>query len=578
MLHFFHISNLNIMENSTSRLDRIAEFCMVLVVGLLPIFFIPIQWITTVQAKSSLIAVLLIITTLFWVIARLKTGSLKVPASLILAAGLLMPLVYAISVAVSGLSQVSLVGTGIEQDTLAFACILYATLVLSALIFSSSPRASVRAIRALFIGGFALVAVEVVHFAFPTLALGGVLAGQVGNPFGSWNDFPIILSLFVVLGISLRNTEAVQGKWKYLVDAVALVSALFLMIANFFDIWTAVGIAGLVALLVQHFASSAQSGDLANQLGTRKIWIATVVLALFFMLFGSFVVNVLPARIQVANLEARPSLQGTIAIGQQALTQPSSLFFGVGPNTFSREWGLYKPASINQSDFWNTNFTSGVGTIPTSFVTTGIFGIIAWILFALALILAAVRALARHGRGGEGNLYASSFAIASVFLFSFYVLYVPGPALSTLVFLSIGLLLAFSAQAGFTGALPISFREAGWKGKVALAGLALFGAAAVASSVGISRVLVAEMILNRGVVTYNETQDADAASRFVSSSLSVYPTNARAHRVGIQHGLAELQQLIAKADPEDEAARAELQDVLKRTIQHGMDAIAEKWN
>ena len=561
------------MENSTSKLDRIAEWGMVLLVGLIPIFFVPITWVTTVQAKSSLVAVLLMVAAVSFVIARFKEGSIRVPATLVLAAGLLMPLVYALSVAISGLSQVSLVGTGVEQDTLAFVFLLFAALALSALIFSGSPRAGIRAIRGLFIGGLALVLLEIAHFAFPDFSLGGVLLGQTGNAFGSWNEFAILLGFFVVLGIALRNTEAAQGKWGYLFDAVALISAFFLLIMNFFDVWTAVGIAGLVAILIQHFAARAQSG-MPAALGSRKVWITLVVLALFSMLFGTFVNNVLPARLRVANIEARPSLQGTIAIGQQSLTEPSTLFFGAGPNTFSREWGLYKPASINQSDFWNTNFTSGVGTIPTSFVTTGIFGIIAWILFALALILAAVRALARHGRGGEGNLYASSFAIASVFLFSFYVLYVPGPALSTLVFLSIGLLLAFSAQAGFTGALPISFREAGWKGKAALAGLALFGAAAVASSVGISRVLVAEMILNRGVVTYNETQDADAASGFVSSSLSVYPTNARAHRVGIQLGLAKLQQLIAKADPEDEAARAELQDVLKRTIQHGLDAVA----
>ncbi|MCR4281005.1 MAG: tetratricopeptide repeat protein [Candidatus Kaiserbacteria bacterium] len=562
------------MENSTSKLDRIAQWCMVLQIGLLPIFFIPITWITTVQAKSSLIAVILVIATLAWTIARFKEGSVKVPSSLVLAAGLLMPLVYALSVMVSGVGQLSLVGTGVEQDTLAFVFILYAALVLSALIFSGAPRAGIQAIRSLFVGGFLLLVLEIVHFAFPGLNLGGVLAGQTGNAFGNWNEFAILLGLFVVLGIALRNTEAARGMWRYLFDAVSLISVFFLIIANFFDVWTAVGIAGLVAILVQHLASRAQQGNLAPQLGTKRIWIALVVLALFSMLFGAFITNVLPARIRVANIEARPSLQGTIAIGQQSLTEPSSLFFGAGPNTFSREWGLYKPASINQSDYWNTNFTSGVGTIPTSFVTTGIFGIIAWILFALTLILAAVRALLRHSKGEQGNTLASSFGIASAFLFSFYLLYVPGPALSTIAFLSIGLLVAFSADAGFTGTNNVSLRANGWKSMAAIAGLVFFGAATVLACIGISRVLIAEMILNRGVVAYNETQDTEAASRFVSTSLRVFPSNARANRVGVQLGLAQLQQLIAKADPKDEAARAQLQDVLKQTIQYGLDAVA----
>lgn len=580
MLHFYHINRFNIMENNTSRLDRIAEWCMVLLFGLLPIFFIPIQWITTIQAKASLVAVLLLVAAVSWTIARFVQGSIKIPSTLVLAAGLLLPLVYAISVAVSGVSQVSLVGAGVEQDTLAFTCILYAALVLSALIFSGSPRAGIKAIRGLFVGGFLLVVLEIVHLAFPALSLGGVLTGQTGNAFGSWNEFAILLGLLAALGVALRKTEAAGGRWKYLFDFVALVSVLLLIIANFNYVWMAVGIAGLIALLTGYFASRAQgggyAGNPASQLGANKVWATLVVVALFFMVFGDKIVNVaLPAPIRVINVEARPNLQGTIAIGQQALSQPASLFFGAGPNTFSREWGLYKPTNVNQSDFWNTSFNSGVGTIPTSFVTTGIFGLIAWILFAITIVLVAVRALARYGKGGgEGSAFVSSLGIASAFLFLFYVLYVPGPALSTLVFLFVGLLVAASVEADLMGTMSVPLRGNGWKGVAALAGLTVFGAAAVVSSVGISRVLAAEMVLNRGIVVFNQTQNIEAVSSLVASSLSIYPPNARAHRVGLQLGLAQLQQLLAKADPKDEAARAQLQKTLDETIKNGLDAVA----
>src|SRR3989338_10962876 len=53
VLHFFHISHLQIMENSTSKLDRIAQWGMGLLVGLIPIFFVPITWGTTVQADRK---------------------------------------------------------------------------------------------------------------------------------------------------------------------------------------------------------------------------------------------------------------------------------------------------------------------------------------------------------------------------------------------------------------------------------------------------------------------------------------------------------------------------------------------
>lgn len=547
---------------------------MVLLISLLPIFFIPVLWVTTMQAKVILIAPLLLVAVVSWVAARFNEGSVRVPTSLIVAGGLLIPLAYACSVLFSGAAQISLVGSGVEQDTLAFACILYAALALSAFIFSGAQQGGVKALRGLSIGALALLALEAVHFAVPGLSLGGVVASQTGNAFGNWHEFAIVLGFFIVLGLAIRSTAAAAGLWKYLIYAVCLASLGFLVMANFFDVWAAVCAAALIALFVELRATRARSRRMVFSWKVHSVWVAVVAIALFSMVFGTYINNVLPSRLKVTHVEVRPSWQGTMDVGGAALTQPMTLFFGSGPNTFAREWGLYKPAGVNQTVFWNADFNAGVGSIPTSFVTTGILGILAWTVFVLALLFTAVRALMRRGQDTPDTLYAAALGLASVYLAAFFVLYVPGPALSVLLFLVAGLFVAFSFHVRQTGPLYVSLQGGSIRGVAQSAALAVFGLAVIAASLGLIRALSADILLNRSIVVFNETKDTQAASSLIKKALWINPSNTRAHRSAIQLGLVQLQEMVAQGDPKDEALRVQLQTTLQETIQHGLDAVA----
>ena len=546
---------------------------MLLLISLLPIFFVPIVWVTLVQAKVILIVFLLLAAAIAWIVARFIEGSVRVPGSLLLVSGVLIPLAYASSVAFSGVAQISIVGSGVEQDTLAFACILFATLALSALIFSEGQHGAVKVLRGLSLGALLLLILEVVHFAVPSLSLGGVVASQTGNAFGNWHEFAIILGFFVVLGLAVRTTAAATGVWKYLLYAVSLVSLGFLVVANFFDVWTVLSVTALIALAAEVWATRARSGHAAFSWWTHGVWVAVVALAVFSMAFGSYINNVLPSPIKVSHAEVRPSWQGTMGIGGAALTQPAALFFGSGPNTFAREWGLYKPTSVNQTIFWNADFNAGVGSIPTSFVTTGIFGILAWILFVVVLLWTAGRALLRRAQDVPDALYAAGFGVASAYLGTFLVLYVPGPALSVFVFLTAGLLVAFSLQAGLGRPLYVSLRGGSVRSIAQIAALSVFGFIVIIAPLGVARVLASEILLNHGIVTFNETKDTSATSALIKQALWINPSSARAHRSAVQLGLVQLQQMLAQTDSQDEAARAQLQATLQETIQHGLAAV-----
>ena len=551
---------------------------MLLLISLLPVFFVPIVWITLLQAKVILIVLLLLIAALTWIAARFIEGNVRVPASLLLISGVLIPLAYAFSVAFSGIAQVSLVGSGVEQDTLAFACILFAALALSALIFSEGQHGAVKALRGLFLGAAALLVLEVVHFALPSLSLGGVIASSTGNAFGNWHEFAILLGFFVVLGLSVRTTAAAAGLWKYLFYAVSLASLVFLAVANFFDVWAVLTVAALIILATELWAARVHAGHLAFSWLTHGVFVAVIALGVFSMVFGGYIYNVLPSRIQVAHTEVRPSWQGTMDIGGAALTQPAALFFGSGPNTFAREWGLYKPASVNQTIFWNADFNVGVGSIPTSFVTTGIFGTLVWILFIAALLWTAARSLLRRAKDVPDASYPAALGLASVYLAAFFVLYVPGAALSVLLFLSAGLLVALSLQARLTRPLYVSLGGRSARDIAQATGLVLFAAVIIIAPLGIARVLASEVLLNRGIVTFNETKNTGATAALINRALQVNPSSAHAHRLAVQLGLVQLQQMLADTNEKDEAARAQLQSTLQNTIQHGLAAVAINGN
>ncbi len=551
---------------------------MTLLISLLPVFFIPIVWVTMAQAKMILIVCLLLVAAVAWVSARFIEGGVRVPASPLLVGGLFIPLAYVCSVAFSGAAQISLVGSGVEQDTLAFACILYAALALCALIFSGAQNNGVNALRGFFVGAFLLLGTEVLHFAVPSLSLGGVIALQTGNTFGNWHEFAIILGLFVLLALAIRTTTAVDGLWKYLFYAVSVLSLVFMVIANFFDVWAVLCVAALLAFGIDTWVTRARLGRIIFSWGVHGVWAGVVVLAALCMIWGGSINDVLPSRIKVAHTEVRPSWQGTMDIGGAALTQPASFFFGAGPNTFAREWDLYKPTGVNQTVFWNTDFSVGVGSIPTSFVTTGILGIFSWIIFIVLLLWTAVRALIRRGQDVPDTLYASALGLASGYLVVFLVFYVPGPALSTLVFLMTGMLVAFSVRARLSRLLYASLKGGSMRSIAQSAVLSIFGLSIIVAPLGVSRVLSAEILLNRSIVVYNETKDTQATSDLIKKALWVNPSNTRAHRLAIQLGLVQLQAMAAQADPKDEAARAQLQATLQATIQHGLDAVAISGN
>ncbi|KKW19853.1 MAG: Peptidase S1 and S6 chymotrypsin/Hap [Parcubacteria group bacterium GW2011_GWA2_51_10] len=589
-------------------LDAVSKWSMVLVFGLLPFFFIPVPWFAVTQSKAVLVGILLTVAGLSWLASRLLEGALRAPGPFVLGAVALLPIAYFVSAVLSGFSSVSLFGSGIDPDTFAAVSLSFGGFALAALIFSQSFERVRIGVRAFFIGALILEVIQILHLSFPAaLSFGGAIVGQAGNAFGSWHDLAILAGVLAFLGAAFSGTQLATGRWKYLFHAVIALSIILLVITNFRDVWIAFAVLSFLYFLhllygrkSRVFEDTLLSSPSIAGVGTEGIaretlrkaanwkWAVLGVVSILLAFYGTNVVNLLPAQMQVATIEVRPSWRGTYIVGQQSLTNPRMLFFGSGPNTFTNEWRLYKPAEINATQFWNAEFSSGIGSVPTSLITVGVVGFLAWIEVLVALLWVAYAALRR---GRDENGYAgvvAPIALSTIFLFAFSVLYVPGAGLSMLSFLLFGLLLALAA---LIGAVPLrtfslrpdmsgtSVREMILRPGAAMAATGvlatlIFVAAIGYASYGSARALTSDAYLNRGILAYNSSSDITLSSELVGKAIRISPDNDRAQRAAVQLGLLQLQQLISTANPDDEAARAQLQSTLEQTIQHGLNAVS----
>ncbi|MCR4325888.1 MAG: hypothetical protein NUV59_03765, partial [Patescibacteria group bacterium] len=446
-------------------IDAVSRWILIGLMAFLPFLFVPIQWIDVVSIKVVAVSLALVVVVILWMVARIMESAARIPKSIGIAAALALPIAYALSVAVTGGREVSLLGRGVEADTLAFVCLEFSAIALMALLFSGRVREILLSIYAFILGGAILALIEIMHFLIPSLSLGGVLTGQTGNVFGSWHAFAMMMGLVLLLAVGFAGAPFVRGWWRIILYSLAVLTTALLIVSSFTDVWVGVFL-GMLALPALR-AWQSRHFSLSSLWHKERIPLMVAAIALVFVIFGGSIQSVLPSRIQVTHIEVRPSWSGTLSIARQSLATPRDMLFGTGPNTFTRQWGLHKPSGVNQTPFWNNDFRVGVAPIPTSLITVGAIGLLAWVFFALAILWLAL-SLIRLRLQPAAAFIAINLSVALLYLLGMQVFSMPGPVLSMLLFLFAGTLIAVRAPRYDQG-IRVSLALSDWRGRGSVA-------------------------------------------------------------------------------------------------------------
>lgn len=546
----------------------------------LPLFFIPVPWVALAQAKMVLVGVVAILIALSWTIATSIRGKVSVPQSIVLAVGALIPVIYLGSAVFSGAPN-ALVGSGSESDTAAAMLVWFAIMAATAALIVPG-KAIERAYRALLASIAAVEVLQLLGFIIGGRLLSFLpLTSPAASLVGSWHDLGIFLGLGVLLAAASFESNIVEGRWRWLSIGVLAMAFPLLIIVNVTDVWIAVALLGFVGTVYTWFVGWRQHGKESDEQGvphrlTFGLFIIIFLVATTFIFIGNSINSVLPSGWRVAQTEIRPSWQGTAAVAT-SVYRGGGLVFGSGPNTFDRQWVLYKPTGVNETAFWNADFVQGVGFIPTAFITVGVLGALAWLAFLVVIAASGIRLLISNVVADRTwRLPIFAVVLGTLYLWGMLIVYTPGIALIALTFMMTGLLIACARFAGVIPTLTWEFARSQYGfAFIFIPAFVVIGIGA--ASAGIERALAADMLVNRSITIYNKTGDAIASQENVNRALALVPGYDRALRAGVELNLVRFNQL-SQSTEATAAVRTQLQTALQQAISNGLSAVSSDTN
>lgn len=556
-----------------------------LVATLVLAFLIVIPWSTfpLLPTKSFVLAAGALVTLAVYIIARLARGNLIIPPPMLLLALWLPTLAYAFSTVFAGGSSFAATfwGSALQSDSLGFMLTLslLGTLAALAMRRPEQYRLFFRATTWLF-GAVALSTALII--------IVGQMAPNLVSPafsiVGSNKDLAAILGFGVIaILLAIRSLELSARTGRALL-AVGVVALALLAVLNVSLIWVLIALVALglfveavmmrrsqvivevdfddAALLVEDTS--------ADTSGARPFLVPLVVLAVsLFFIIGATLGGALASALKVSGVDVRPSWQSTLDVGRQVYS--SSPVFGSGPGTFGVEWLKHRDASLNSTVFWNIDFASGIGFVPTSFVTTGTLGALAWIALLLLVLFYGLRTLILRAPEDPFIQYASTATfVGTLFFLIIAVLDMSGPITLAIAFVSLGIFASTMRYARGGRQWGIVFAHAPRLGFVVVFGLTLLLLGAVGAAYALIERYVATVEFARASTAYaaGELTQAEAAA---NASLKFAPLPSAYTLQALIAG-AKLSQIINSTSlPPSEAQKA-FQDTLSAGINAALTA------
>jgi tetratricopeptide (TPR) repeat protein len=577
MVNTEEIENLSYLEN-------IAFYILTWVIAILPIFFIPALIVPFQTTKTAFVFFGILIALLLFVIARLKDGRIMLPNLSAILAMLALPFIYLLSSFFSGNLNISLIGQGLELDTFSFITAMGLLVFLIPMLAKTKKQISA-VFLALFVSFFVITVFQTLRLAFGADFLSfGMFNSSTSNLIGKWNDLGIFFGLITILSLVTLERPNFSKLLRTVVYIILIISTAFLIIINFLLVWFVVGIFALgffVYNLTRNKLNRKQgvliAADIkidASDASKKKIFFVTlaiVVISITFITAGSAIGNYISDALNISQIEARPSWQSTINITKE--TYRENLLFGSGPNTFQNQWSLFKPRAINDTLFWNVNFASGVGFVPTSFVTTGILGGLAWIVFFTLLLYYGFKTLISGTLEDRFSNYLSlSLFLGSLYLWIMAVIYVPNVSMIALAFFLTGMFFA-TLRFGQRGFLKkeIVFADNPRLGFISVLVLTLLLIIGSISLYALGRQYVSAFNFQSGFIALNTRGDTEDARKKIATAIR-YGKEDIYYRFATDLNMVRLNNIVADTDTPIDERREQFQQALSDAVSTAQSA------
>lgn len=429
--------------------DKLSFISLFSVIVLLPLFFLPFTNIPVETSKGLLLVLGLAACVVFWAMARFSDGKIVFPRSWLLVSGFSVAFMVLLSSLFSANSQISLFGMMFDIGSFYFIFTGFILMFMSSIVFKD-PKKAKMLLFGVILSSAALLVFQLVYLFKPAIFSFGILAGRTGNILGSWNAFGFFSAFSCLVFLLTVEFFPVSKIGKIFINIFILLSLLFVMTVNFSLIWILLGISSLIIFVYKISITFKEAGEGSeNEKIDRKryfpiVSFVVILVSLLFFTSGKFINSFIPDSLQVLNAEVSPSLGTTVSVMKGVLAKNPLL--GVGPNRFGEAWSMYKPAAINNTQFWDVSFDSGSGLLPTLVATSGSLNILVWLVFFVLFLIIGAKSTFFTVKNKE-NPDLVSFFILSFYLLVASFFYFTGIAIFLLLFAFIGVFIGLMSSA-----------------------------------------------------------------------------------------------------------------------------------
>ncbi|MEK7579951.1 MAG: tetratricopeptide repeat protein [Patescibacteria group bacterium] len=356
---------------------RYTRWLIYILVFSVPLFFLP--WTSEVLEfnKHFLIFVFSAAALTLYLVQVVRSGKLTFKKN---------PLNYPILIFIGAIILVSLFsdfkyqsifggfGAGFYESLLsaiAFAVLFFVVLNLFG---QNSGSAKTDALKLFNIFSFSLFIVLVLAilnlFGVPVFKFFGI-SQNFFNTSGTLNSLGVLAAVLLVFSISKPSFDGGGQYFGYLRPFFIALSLFFLLILNWWVLWV-IAITGLVFTVI--------IGSMRDWRISTYFWPLIIIMAAVLLILLDFnLSSILGLNMPI---EISPSFSTSFDIASQTLMKDP--LFGTGPENFARAYELYKPDSINNTDFWNVKFSEASSEMFSMLVSYGLVGFaaLAFLLFA----------------------------------------------------------------------------------------------------------------------------------------------------------------------------------------------------
>jgi Flp pilus assembly protein TadD len=233
--------------------------------------------------------------------------------------------------------------------------------------------------------------------------------------------------------------------------------------------------------------------------------------------------------------------------------------FGIGPNRFSEAWNLYKSSSINDTQFWNVDFGSGFGFLPTHLSTNGILSLVAWLVFILLFIFVGIKnTLSGVKNNFTWELFA--FFLLAVYLLTFIIFYSVSSTIFFLFLVFVGVFVGLLSSVS-ENKIQISFLGSQKKSFVSVLLLIVLIVSSSALAFKYTEKFVSVYYFRKSL----QVTDIGEAEKYLRKAISLNPNDLYL-RTFTQVTILKLNAFLEKKGTPTEEEKAEVQTNLNQAI------------